>query len=229
MPEALSAAGDRAPDAWDPLVAIADVAGGAWPERARNAALALAGVGAAPVDGDIDTALLSDIKHILDACDALEPTAEQLRNNKQIAVEALDAFRRGEETATRKSRRIVGLGGEQLTNALATLVERKWPAWDKGKPMRPHQLARLLGAYRQITIAARRRHGVSRLSPETSLRTRSSAIFLTFPSFLKILSVTALRAQKNLGKSSFLKTLQTRLVTLRKMPEKPTNPGPVTL
>jgi hypothetical protein len=147
MPEALSAAGDRAPDAWDPLVAIADVAGGAWPERARNAALALAGVGAAPVDGDIDTALLSDIKHILDACDALEPTAEQLRNNKQIAVEALDAFRRGEETATRKSRRIVGLGGEQLTNALATLVERKWPAWDKGKPMRPHQLARLLGAY----------------------------------------------------------------------------------
>jgi Protein of unknown function (DUF3631) len=146
MPEALSAAGDRAPDAWEPLVAIADVAGGAWPERARNAALALAGVDAAPLDGDVDAALLSDISHILNACDAFEPTAEQLKNNKQIAVEALDAFR-GREDGKLRSRRIVGLGGEQLTNALATLVERKWPAWDKGKPMRPHQLARLLGAF----------------------------------------------------------------------------------
>jgi putative DNA primase/helicase len=36
MPEALSAAGDRAPDAWEPLVAIADVAGGAWPVRAHG-------------------------------------------------------------------------------------------------------------------------------------------------------------------------------------------------
>jgi putative DNA primase/helicase len=61
MPEALSAAGDRAPDAWEPLAAIADVAGGAWPERARNAALALAGVDAAPLDSDVDTVLLSDI------------------------------------------------------------------------------------------------------------------------------------------------------------------------
>ena len=147
MPEALSAAGDRAPDAWEPLVAIADVAGGAWPERARNAALALAGVDAAPLDGDIDVALLSDISHILDACDAFEPTAEQLKNNKQIAVEALEAFRDREDAGKRRLCRIVGLGGEQLTNALATFVERKWPAWDKGKPMRPHQLARLLGAY----------------------------------------------------------------------------------
>ena len=147
MPEALSAAGDRAPDAWEPLVAIADVAGGAWPERARNAALALAGVDAAPLDGDIDIALLSDISQILDACDAFEPTAEQLKNNKHVAVEALEAVRHGEDHTARRLRRIVGLGGEQLTNALATLVERKWPAWDKGKPMSPHQLARLLGAY----------------------------------------------------------------------------------
>jgi Protein of unknown function (DUF3631) len=147
MPEALSAAGDRAPDAWEPLVAIADVAGGAWPERARNVALALAGVDAAPLDGDVETALLSDISHILNACDAFEPAAEQLKNNKQIAVEALDAFRGREDGGKRQSRRIVGLGGEQLTNALAMLVERKWPAWDKGRPMRPHQLARLLGAF----------------------------------------------------------------------------------
>jgi hypothetical protein len=150
MPEALSAAGDRAPDAWEPLVVIADVAGGAWPTRARNAALALAGVAAAALpDGDVDAALLSDISQILDACDAFAPTAEQLKNNKQIAIEALQAFGHGEDQVDdkREPRRVVGLGGEQLTNALVTFVERKWPAWDKGKPMRPHQLAKLLGAY----------------------------------------------------------------------------------
>jgi hypothetical protein len=109
--------------------------------------LALAGVNAAPLDGDIDTALLSDISQILDACDAFEPTAEQLKSNKQIAVEALEAFRHGEDLGNHPSHHIVGLGGEQITNALSTLVERKWSTWDKGKPMRPHQLARLLGAY----------------------------------------------------------------------------------
>jgi hypothetical protein len=148
MPEALSAAGDRAPDAWEPLVAIADVAGGAWPVRARNAALALAGVDPSAVaDSDVGAALLSDISEILKACDAFEPSAEQLKNNKQIAVEALEAFRPGEDGGKRRSRRTVGLGGEQLANALATYVESKWPAWDKGKPMRPNQLAKLLGAY----------------------------------------------------------------------------------
>lgn len=33
---------DRAADVWEPLLVIADLAGGPWPERARNAALALA-------------------------------------------------------------------------------------------------------------------------------------------------------------------------------------------
>ena len=62
MPETLNAAGDRAPDAWEPLVAIADVAGGVWPQRARNAALALTGVDmAALADSDVDIELLFDI------------------------------------------------------------------------------------------------------------------------------------------------------------------------
>ena len=37
---------DRAADNWEPLLAIADRAGGDWPERARKAALALSGNGA---------------------------------------------------------------------------------------------------------------------------------------------------------------------------------------
>lgn len=41
IPEALS---DRAADNWEPLLAIADLAGEAWPQKAMNAALALSGV-----------------------------------------------------------------------------------------------------------------------------------------------------------------------------------------
>jgi putative DNA primase/helicase len=78
MPESLNAAGDRAPDAWEPLVAIADVAGGVWPQRARNAALALTGVDMAALsDSDVDIELLPDIDQILNACDIFAATAEQ--------------------------------------------------------------------------------------------------------------------------------------------------------
>ena len=60
MPDGLN---DRAADAWEPLVAIADLAGGDWPARARAAALALSGDDlAAAKDDDIDTMLLSDIR-----------------------------------------------------------------------------------------------------------------------------------------------------------------------
>lgn len=41
IPELPSELSDRAADAWEPLLAIADLAGGDWPERARAAAVAL--------------------------------------------------------------------------------------------------------------------------------------------------------------------------------------------
>jgi len=40
LPEQLN---DRAQDNWEPLLAIADIVGGDWPERARQAALAISG------------------------------------------------------------------------------------------------------------------------------------------------------------------------------------------
>jgi putative DNA primase/helicase len=60
MPEGLN---DRAADAWEPLVAIADCAGGTWPAGARAVALALSGEDVASAkDEGIDTMLLSDIR-----------------------------------------------------------------------------------------------------------------------------------------------------------------------
>ena len=60
MPDGLN---DRAADAWEPLVVIADLAGGEWSQRARTATLALSREDlAAGEDQDIDTILLSDVR-----------------------------------------------------------------------------------------------------------------------------------------------------------------------
>lgn len=53
---------DRAADNWRPLIAIANYAGGAWPERARNAAIALTPSG--DDSADVATMLLSDLRDL---------------------------------------------------------------------------------------------------------------------------------------------------------------------
>jgi hypothetical protein len=62
LPEELH---DRAQDIWEPLLAVADLAGGEWPERARKAALALHG---AVIEEDSHgVRLLSDIAAIFES------------------------------------------------------------------------------------------------------------------------------------------------------------------
>ncbi len=64
---------DRAQDAWEPLLTIADAAGGEWSDRARSAALELS-TGQTD-DGPIGTRLLADVKRVFD-----ESTAEKLHS-----------------------------------------------------------------------------------------------------------------------------------------------------
>jgi Protein of unknown function (DUF3631) len=60
---------DRAADCWEPLVAVADLAGGDWPARARRACKALA---RGDVDDEADgTRLLTDLHAIYDGADRL--------------------------------------------------------------------------------------------------------------------------------------------------------------
>jgi len=61
LPEELD---DRAADGWEPLLAIADLAGGPWPERARAAALALNGAGHEVDDDGIALQLLSSVRDV---------------------------------------------------------------------------------------------------------------------------------------------------------------------
>jgi Protein of unknown function (DUF3631)/DnaB-like helicase N terminal domain len=62
LPERLD---DRAADAWEPLLAIADLAGGDWPKRARRAALVLSADEVRDEDSD-RVQLLADIRRALD-------------------------------------------------------------------------------------------------------------------------------------------------------------------
>ncbi len=63
LPDALD---DRAQDGWEPLFAIADLAGGDWPQRARDAALGLS-AGAVKEDDSLGVRLLTDIRTVYEA------------------------------------------------------------------------------------------------------------------------------------------------------------------
>lgn len=56
---------DRAADNWRPLLAIADLAGGHWPEEARRAARGLS-AGAAAEDSSVAVQLLADIRELFE-------------------------------------------------------------------------------------------------------------------------------------------------------------------
>ncbi|WP_024304113.1 DUF3631 domain-containing protein [Pseudogulbenkiania sp. MAI-1] len=60
MPDALQ---NRNADNWEPLLSIADLAGGHWPATARHAALTLSGVEDAP---SVDQELLADIREVFE-------------------------------------------------------------------------------------------------------------------------------------------------------------------
>ena len=60
-PELPDQLGDRAADVWEPLLAIADLAGGDWPDQARAAALALS-ASADPDEDVLGLKLLADVR-----------------------------------------------------------------------------------------------------------------------------------------------------------------------
>src|SRR5262249_37402159 len=70
-PPMLSALNDRANDLWEPLLCIADRAGGEWPDLARKAALALSGNTAAGDDNQA-VELLRDARKVFDVSKAAE-------------------------------------------------------------------------------------------------------------------------------------------------------------
>jgi hypothetical protein len=83
LPEQLD---DRALDAWEPLLALADLAGGEWPQRARQAALELSGDGARG-DESLGVRLLADLRRVFDDRDV----------DRLATADLLDALRADDE------------------------------------------------------------------------------------------------------------------------------------
>jgi Protein of unknown function (DUF3631) len=75
-PKAPTGLNDRAFDAWEPLLAIAEHVGGDWPKLAREAAIALSGGEAANEERSVE--LLADIKVIFEADGGGELTTKAL-------------------------------------------------------------------------------------------------------------------------------------------------------
>jgi putative DNA primase/helicase len=76
-PEIPEGLGDRAADNWRPLLAIADLVGGEWPERARKAAIALSGSNEdSDGEGSVRSMLLKDLRDLFENRDRL--SSEQI-------------------------------------------------------------------------------------------------------------------------------------------------------
>lgn len=116
-PQAPVGLNDRASDNWRPLLAIAEAAGGDWPERARAAAVALSG-GERDADGAREQ-LLADIYGYF------HPTDDEGKS-----LPAIGRVR-----------------SHDLADALAALEGRPWADWKAGRPITPNQIARLLADF----------------------------------------------------------------------------------
>jgi putative DNA primase/helicase len=107
---------DHAADNWRPLLAIGDFLGGPWPERAREAALALSG--GYGDDGAAEILILADMKALFEK-----------RPDERFAS--------GERADER-------LASAEVLTALLKMEDRPWPEWWKGNPLTDLSLARLL-------------------------------------------------------------------------------------
>jgi hypothetical protein len=76
---------DRAADTYEPLVAVADLAGGDWPARARKAVLLLvAAESRADAEGNLGMRLLADIRDLFAAFPGFTASAELVMRLRKI-------------------------------------------------------------------------------------------------------------------------------------------------
>jgi hypothetical protein len=110
---------NRVGDNWRLMFAIADLAGGEWPEKARRAAAAVSKVNDV---ASATTLLLSDIREIFRAKDDKDDFGNVLVHCLRVA-------------------------STELVRLLGEMNDRPWPEWKNGKPMTEAGLARLLKTF----------------------------------------------------------------------------------
>ncbi len=121
----------RDADNWEPLVAVADLAGGSWPGRAAAAAVALCGDGATRMSRGEQ--MLADVRAVFLA-------------RRREAAEKLREWRRKGRRGPRPS------GGdrmscEEIVTELNKMDSRPWPGENGGKGLATHNLGRTLAVF----------------------------------------------------------------------------------
>ena len=184
VPSELAAASDRAADVWDPLLAIADVAGGDWPKRARAAGLRLTQQeDAEATEDDIRLLLLTDIRAIFAA--AFPQKYEDHEDDREKGPGRPDHGPR--------------LTTKDLLAKLHALEERPWNAWGRSKkPMTDMALAARLKPYgvRSLNVQVDDDDGLPKIVKGYFLRSFEDA-FTRYLPFSPLLSRSAAR---NAGK-----------------------------
>ena len=92
---------DRAEDVWDPLLAIADMAGGRWPALAREAATQLSGTANRP-DADIGVQLLRDVHEVWPTDTPFISTMDLLHKLTALVERPWETISRGNPMKARK-------------------------------------------------------------------------------------------------------------------------------
>lgn len=122
LPDALS---DRQQDGWEPLLAIADAAGGSWPEQARKAALYLHDT-EDEIDDSFAVRLLAAIRRVF----------HDLIVSDRIAThDLIDALHRMDDEPWGEWRRGAGLKPSDLSKALADFKVRP-RQWKRDKEVK---------------------------------------------------------------------------------------------
>jgi hypothetical protein len=91
-PEMPAGIEDRNADAWEPLLAVADLAGGKWPDLARKAAVALLAAAVSDTPQSLNIRLLADLRTIFTTKDAAVQAAAPKGLPSKTILEELQAL-----------------------------------------------------------------------------------------------------------------------------------------
>jgi hypothetical protein len=147
---------DRAQDCWEPLLAIADLAGGDWPDRARAAALELSGNGERE-DDSMTAILLRDIFSVFESTDI----------DRYRTADLIDELSKIEESPWGD-----WFGKPISPQALSKLLRphriRTLPIWIDGEKARGYKLDQFSDAFLRVLGGRSGRDGRSGLPSEAA-------------------------------------------------------------
>jgi hypothetical protein len=163
-PERPHGISDRAKDVWKPLLGIADLAGGGWPERARKAAGVLCGP-RDPEEEEINVRLL----------DAVRRAFVELDTDKLLTTELLDFLHAQEDEPWADWSRGNGITARRVADLLRPLGIKKKTirvGERRGKGYRLDDLEQVLPRYfppEDVSIGDMRANGSSKPETDPSL------------------------------------------------------------